>query len=169
MNRPKKDNYYLNIASSIGERSPCKRRKFGSIIVKNDVIVATGYNGPPRGSTNCEDGCLKDEANAPRYARYDLCPAVHSEENAVVNAARHGIQIKDGTLYIVGKNGKTGEYTVSRPCDRCKRVLVNAGIKEVITKNKEGKIIRYSPEEWAAEEKEEYIKKLKKAREGKLK
>ncbi len=164
MPRPEKDEYYLKIARAVGKRSPCKRRKFGSIIVKNDAIVSTGYNGPPRGSTNCKEGCLKNEANAPRYGRYDLCPAVHSEENAVVNAARQGTQIKGGKLYIIGVDPETEERTKSKPCSRCKRVLINAGIKEMITKNKEGKIIKQYPEEWAEKEKTEYAEKVKKAK-----
>lgn len=165
MSRPEKDKYYLGIAKAVGERSPCLRRKFGSIIVKNDAIVSTGYNGPPRGSTNCEEGCLKDEKNAESYGKYDLCPAIHSEENAVVNAARHGTQIKNGKLYIIGVDPDTGEKTESIPCDRCKRILTNVGIEEVITQDQDGEIIRYYPKQWSQKEKKEYKKKVREARE----
>ncbi len=169
MPRPKKDEYYLEIAKAVGKRSTCTRRKFGSIIVKNDTIVSTGYNGGARGSVNCnKEGCLKDEADAPSYGRYDLCPAVHSEENAVVNAARHGTQIKGGKLYILAVDPETGEETASKPCDRCSRILINAGIEEMITRNKEGDIIKQYPSNWADKEKVKYREKLKKAKKGQL-
>ncbi len=155
-----KDEYYLSIAEAVSKRSTCLRRRFGAIVVVNDAIVATGYNGPARGSINCHEvGCLKDLVNAPHYGRYDLCPAVHAEENAIINAARHGISVLGGTLYIVGKT-PSGEITESIPCDRCKRVLINAGIKRVITKDEKGNIIIYEVEKWKRYDREEYIKKI---------
>lgn len=84
MTRISKDEYYLRIAKAVALRSPCLRRKYGAIVVKNDVIVSTGYNGPARGSTNCEEvGCIKDELNLPHYSAYEYCPAIHAEENCV--------------------------------------------------------------------------------------
>jgi len=90
MGRISKVEYYLEIAKVVSLRSPCLRRKFGAIIVVNDAIVSTGYNGPARGVNNCELGCLKDKVDAPHYGGYEWCPAVHAEENAIVNAARNG-------------------------------------------------------------------------------
>ena len=161
--RISKDEYYLKIAEAVGIRSPCLRRKFGAIIVVNDVIVSTGYNGPARGSVNCEEvGCLKDMMNAPHYAAYDLCPAVHAEENCIINAARHGTSVYGGTLYIVGKT-PDGKITASHPCDRCKRVLINAGVKEVVT-IENGKIIHINVDDWKEYDKNNYIKKVEEAK-----
>ena len=162
--RISKDEYYLEIAKAVSLRSPCLRRKFGAIIVVNDAIASTGYNGPARGSVNCEEvGCLKDIMNAPHYAQYDLCPAVHAEENSVINAARNGVKILGGTLYIVGLT-PDGKITASHPCDRCKRVLINAGIKEVVT-IENGEIIHINVDDWKEYDKNNYIKKVKEAKE----
>ena len=164
-----KDEYYLGIAEAVGARSPCLRRKFGAIIVVNDAIVSTGYNGPARGSTNCEEvGCLKDMANAPSYSSYDLCPAVHAEENTVINAARNGASVFGGTLYIVGKY-PDGRLAPSHPCDRCKRVLINAGVEKVITKDESGKIIVFNVKDWIEYDKNNYVSKVERfKRDGKI-
>ncbi|MHA1506997.1 MAG: deoxycytidylate deaminase [Candidatus Asgardarchaeia archaeon] len=163
--RPSKDEYYLNIAKAVSMRSTCLRRRFGAIIVKNDTIVSTGYNGPARGVVNCtEVGCLKDELNAPEYGAYDLCPGVHAEENAIINAARSGTSVKDGKLYIYGYYAKTGKPSASIPCDRCKRAIINAGIVEVITMDDKGRIIKYNVQDWVKYDSENYIKKLEEAR-----
>lgn len=147
MSRPKKDRYYLDIARSVSARSPCTRRKFGAIIVVEDSIASTGYNGPARGVDNCSLGCLKDKKDAKQYAGYDWCPAVHAEENAVINAARNGVSVMGGTLYILGVR-PGGETTVSEPCKRCSRVLVNAGIARVVTMDKSGEVVEYTPRDW---------------------
>jgi len=160
--RIEKEKYYLNIAKSVALRSPCLRRKYGAIIVKNDSIVSTGYNGPARGSTNCEEvGCIKDKLNLPHYSAYDYCPAVHAEENSIINAARNGVSVLGGTLYLYGIDVKTGKTVEGMPCPRCKRVLVNAGIKYVITTDDNWRIIRYKVEDWAIEDKSKYINLLK--------
>jgi dCMP deaminase len=97
--RPPKDEYYLEIAKAVAQRSPCIRRKYGAVIVKNDAIVSTGYNGPARGVINCfEVGCIKDLQNLPHGMAYEDCPGVHAEENAVVNAARNGSNVLGGIL-----------------------------------------------------------------------
>jgi len=164
-NRLSKDEYYLNIAKAVSARSTCVRRRFGAIIVKDDAIVSTGYNGPARGVVNCSQvGCLKDESNAPEYARYDLCTAVHAEENCIINAARHGTKILGGKLYIYGEYVKTGQLTEADPCDRCKRALVNAGIELVIVKKADGSIKKISTSEWAREDSDNYMKKLEDVR-----
>lgn len=168
--RPPKDLYYLNIARAVAQRSPCVRRRFGAIIVKNDAIVSTGYNGPARGSVNCDEvGCLKDLMNIPSYTGYDYCPAVHAEENALLNAARHGSSVIGGILYIYGEKVDGNITEEGRPCDRCKRALINAGIKEVVTLQPDGKIKRFIVSDWAREDAENYIKSLeneKKRRKG---
>ncbi len=159
--RPDKDRYYLNIAKAVAQRSPCTRRQFGAIIVKGDVIVSTGYNGPARGSINCNEvGCLKDLMNLPSYTGYDYCPAVHAEENALLNAARHGSNVLDGVLYLYGQNPDGNITEEGRPCDRCKRALINAGIKKVVTLKPDGSIIKYDVSDWAKEDADKYLKKL---------
>lgn len=158
--RPHKDEYYLGIARSICKRSPCLRRKYGAIIVKNDVIVSSGYNGPARGVINCfEIGCLKDLVNAPSGTAYEFCPAVHAEENAIINAARSGTSILGGKMYIYGEDVKTGEVVEALPCDRCKRAIINAGIKQVIIKRRDN-ILKINVLEWVKEDTWNYMKKI---------
>jgi len=157
--RPSKEKYYLDIAKAVAARSPCLRRRFGAIIVVHDAIVSTGYNGPARGVINCaEIGCLKDLVNAPEYAAYDYCPAVHAEENAIINAARNGSAVKGGTIYIYGEYVKTGQPSESIPCDRCKRAIINAGIVEVITSNAKGEIVKYKVEDRVKYDTDRYVK-----------
>ncbi len=146
--RPEKEDYYLQIAKSVGMRSPCTRRKFGAIIVVNDTIVSTGYNGPARGVVNCEEiGCLKDEMDEKQYESYKYCTAVHAEENAIINAARSGSRVMGGVLYVIATypDGSIGE---SRPCDRCSRAVINSGILKVITVDENGEAITYNPKDW---------------------
>jgi dCMP deaminase len=159
--RPPKDEYYLGIAEAVSKRSTCSRRKFGAIIVKGDAIVSTGYNGPARGVVNClEVGCLKDESDAAEYESYDLCTAVHAEENAIINAARQGVAVFGGTLYIYGKYPKTGRLTEAKPCDRCKRALINAGIKIVVIKKADGGIEKIQTDDWVTEDSGKYVRRL---------
>lgn len=131
-----KTNYYLDIAETVIERATCLRRCWGAVIVKNDEIISTGYNGAPRGRKNCSDlgYCIREKMNIPRGERYELCRSVHAEQNAIISAAR-----KDtigATLYMVGKDAKTGEYVKnSMNCAMCKRMIINAGIKEVVIRD----------------------------------
>jgi cytidyltransferase-like protein len=163
--RPSKDEYYLGIAKAVAQRSPCIRRQFGAIVVREDVVISTGYNGPARGVVNCmEVGCLKDEMNVPHYTGYEWCIGVHAEENAVVNAARHGASVLGGTLYLYGQNYKDGSLVEGRPCDRCKRILINAGIKRVVTKRADGSLVKWDVEDWVREDTENYKKRLLEAR-----
>jgi len=122
MKRPSKKEYYMNIARAISERSPCLKAKIGSIIVKNDAIISCGYNGPARGEPHCKVCVRMDKESG---SEYTICPAIHSEENCIINAARQGTSTIGGTLYLYGPNG-------GPPCYRCNRALKNAGIKEVI-------------------------------------
>ncbi len=156
--RIEKERYYLEIAKAVALRSPCIRRKYGAIIVKNDSIVSTGYNGPARGSTNCEIGCAKEILNLPYYSAYDYCPAVHAEENAIANAARNGSSVLEGILYLYGVDAKTNKPVAGMPCSRCKRLLINSGIKKVVTIDENANIVNFSVKEWAKEDKEAYEK-----------
>ena len=136
MNRIDKHNYYLNIAETVGAKSTCLRRAFGAAIVKNDEIVATGYNGSPRGRQNCSDigKCIRAELNIPRGERYELCRSVHAESNAIISASRQ--EMIGSTLYLVGVDVGTGEYVAnSNSCAMCKRLVINAGIKEVVVRD----------------------------------
>lgn len=167
--RISKEEYYLEIAKAVALRSPCLRRKYGAIIVKNDTIVSTGYNGPARGSTNCEEvGCIKEILNLPHYSGYDYCPAVHAEENAVINAARNGNSVIDGTLYLYGIDLKTNKPVAGMPCPRCKRVLINAGIKEVVTIDENDNITKYDVRKWVEEDKDNYLKIVEMAKKNQL-
>ena len=145
MKRVSKTNYYLDIAESVLERGTCLRRNFGAIIVKNDEIISTGYVGAPRGRKNCCDlkYCMREKLKVPRGERYELCRSVHAGQNAIISADRKSMI--DSTLYLVGKNYKDNTYVENaRPCALCKRMIINAGIKEVIirdTKEKYTKIL----------------------------
>ena len=134
--RRDKQNYYLDIAEATLERGTCLRRNFGAIIVKNDEIISTGYVGAPRGRKNCCDlkECTREKLKIPRGERYEMCRSVHAEQNAIISASRK--RMIDSTLYLVGKDYRTGEYVQNaRPCALCKRMIINAGIKEVIIRN----------------------------------
>lgn len=136
MKRVDKDNYYLDIAETILERATCLRRKWGAVIIKNDEVVATGYNGAPRKRKNCNDlgYCTREEFNIPRGERYEMCRSVHAEQNAIISAARK--DIIDGTMYIVGMDSKTNKYVEkSMPCAICKRIIINSGIKSIIIRD----------------------------------
>ena len=128
--RPNKDDYYLTIAEAVMARSTCLRRKYGAVIVKNDEIIATGYNGSPRGEENCCDinHCMRDFLNIPHGKRYELCCSVHAEANAIISASRRDMQ--GATLYLASSEPN------AEPCDMCRRLIKNAGIAKVITREK---------------------------------
>ena len=133
MKRIDKNNYYLDLAEAASERATCLRRKCGAVIVKDDEIISTGYNGAPRGRKNCTDigTCIREELNIPRGERYELCRSVHAEQNAIISAARK--DMLGSTLYEVGVDVKTGKYVEnSMPCAMCKRFIINSGIKKMI-------------------------------------
>lgn len=136
MNRVDKHNYYLNIAETVAARSTCLRRAFGAVIVKNDEIVATGYNGAPRGRQNCTDlgKCIRTELNIPRGERYELCRSVHAESNAIISASRQ--ETIGSSLYLVGIDVTSNDYVAnSSSCSMCKRLVINAGITNVIIRD----------------------------------
>jgi dCMP deaminase len=132
MCRISKDEYYLGIAEAVLERSTCLRRRYGAVLVKNDEIVSTGYNGSPRGEVNCCDVgyCERESRGVAKGERYELCCAIHAEDNAITSAGRD--RANGGTLYIVGKECNSSGYANPQPCMMCRRKIVNAGIKRVI-------------------------------------
>lgn len=120
--RPSWDEYFMSIAKVVATRSTCLRRQVGAVIVKEERIVATGYNGAPRGLPHClELGCLREKLGIPSGERQELCRGLHAEQNAIIQAAYHGISISGGTLYCT-----------HQPCITCAKMLINAGIKRIV-------------------------------------
>ena len=151
MTRVDKINYYLDIAESVAERGTCLRNNYGSIIVKNDEIISTGYTGAPRGRENCIDlgYCTRQKCEMPSGKGYERCRSVHSEQNAIISAARK--DMIGATLYLVGINQRNGEYVKdNEPCSFCKRMIINAGIEKVV--------MRDTKKEYRVEEVENWIK-----------
>ncbi|MBR6534625.1 MAG: cytidine deaminase [Clostridia bacterium] len=147
--RVNKANYYLDIAQTVLERSTCIRRKFGAIIVKNDIIVSTGYNGAPRGRVNCSDigNCMRDKLGIPRGERYELCRSVHAEANAIIAASRS--DMLDSVLYLACVDGKTGELLPGTCCcQMCKRLVINAGISKVVVRENKNEFTVYNVRDW---------------------
>lgn len=131
LERVSKKDYYLNIAKVVSTRSTCLRRQYGAVIVSNDEIIATGYNGSPRGKNNCCDigECWRESHNIPHGEQYEKCISVHAEQNAIISASRD--KLISSTLYLAGfENGKVIEAI---PCTICERMIINSGIKEIIT------------------------------------
>lgn len=150
--RPTKHCYYLNIALVVAQRATCLRRNYGAVIVKDDQIISTGYNGAPRNAANCLDlgTCIRKLYNIPPGEKYELCRSVHAEMNAVIHAARS--DMLGSTLYLTGIEKDTGKLTTFLdPCLMCKRVIVNAGIKQVVIPNRENDPIVLLPEQWIKE------------------
>ena len=149
--RKDKQAWYFQIAKDVSERSPCTRRKTGTLLVKDGVIIATGYNGSVRGSYNCgEDvSCLKDKHKEPSYASYVHCPAIHGEVNAVINAARSGLSTIGTTMYLYSSTHHEGE-----PCIYCRRVMVNAGVKDCYFMDSDGKVTYTDAQKWVKEDNE---------------
>lgn len=145
--RTSKTEYYLDIADAVQSRSTCLRRRYGAIIVNNDEILATGYNGAPRGRKNCNDlmFCTREQMNIPSGQRYELCRSVHAEANAIISGARR--DMLGGTMYLVGRDAKHGGLLQdTTPCSMCRRLIINAGIDKVVTRIGKG---RYSTVEVA--------------------
>jgi len=120
--RPSWDEYFMSIADLAATRSTCLRRQVGAVIVRDKRILATGYNGAPKGLAHCLDvGCLRDKLNIPSGERHELCRAIHAEQNAVVQAATSGVDITGGTI-----------YTTTFPCSLCSKIIINASIKRIV-------------------------------------
>ena len=122
MPRPSWDQYFIDITHLVATRSTCLRRQVGALVVKDKNILATGYNGTPSGITHCEDtGCLREKLKVPSGERHELCRGLHAEQNAIIQAARHGINIDASTLYCT-----------TMPCIICTKMLINAGIQRIV-------------------------------------
>lgn len=147
--RMSKDKYYLNIADAVLDRSTCLRRKYGAIIVKNDEILSTGYNGAPRGRVNCSElgYCNREQLNIPSGQRYELCRSVHAEANAIISASRR--DMIGASIYLVGRDARTGELLHdAMSCSMCKRQIINAGIDRVIIRTGETEYITIPVSDW---------------------
>lgn len=130
--RVDKVNYYLDIAEFVAERSTCLSKKYGAVIVNNDEIISTGYNGSPRGCINCidEGECSKDKNGKKRGQGYEFCMSVHVEQNAIISASRK--DMINGEIYIAGIEYETGNYVENiEPCSLCKRFIINSGLEDV--------------------------------------
>ncbi len=122
MDRPSWEQYFMDIARLVASRSTCLRRQVGAVIVKDKNVLATGYNGTPSGITHCsETGCLREQLKIPSGERHELCRGLHAEQNVIVQAAKHGINIEGSTLYCTNS-----------PCIICSKMIINAGIKEIV-------------------------------------
>ncbi|MBI4849582.1 MAG: cytidine deaminase [Nitrospirae bacterium] len=139
--RPDWDNYFIEIAKVVSSRSTCLRRKYGAVIVKDRVIVSTGYNGSPRGIANCVDlgKCKRKELNIPSGERYELCEAVHAEQNAIINGPPD--RMKGAVIYIAGFEDDES-FANGSPCKLCDRMIRNAQISEVVYLNNDGAIAK---------------------------
>jgi len=149
-NRPGKEDYYMSIARQIAQRSTCLKKRYGAIIVKDDNIIAAGYIGSARGTPNCSDigSCAQDKGKG----SFDSCRGVHAELNTIINAARAGASVLGGIMYLWGENFKESKPLFGKPCKVCRRVLVNAGISEVVVPSEKG-LKRYRVEFWVKESK----------------
>jgi len=149
MERKDKENYYLDIAESVLQRSTCRRRKYGATIVRNDEIISTGYNGAPRGRQNCLDRgvCMRDDLGIPSGERYELCRSVHAEANAIISAARR--DMIGSTLYLSGRDAKTGMLLPDTiPCSMCRRLIINAGIEKTVCRTDAENYIVVNTRDW---------------------
>ena len=153
MGRIDKENYYLDIAQTVLERSTCLRRCYGAIIVKNDEIISTGYNGAPRGRANCTTlgYCSREAMQVPRGERYELCRSVHAEANAIISASRR--DMVGGTLYLVGRDARTGALLPdATSCSMCRRLVINSGLEKVVIRRTETEFQVVPVEEWVQED-----------------
>jgi len=119
--RPSWDTYFMNITTLVAQRSTCTRRAVGAIIVKDKRILSTGYNGAPSGIRHClEVGCLRESLQVPSGERHELCRGIHAEQNAIIQAAYHGVSVNNAVLYCT-----------NQPCAICAKMIINAGIKKI--------------------------------------
>ncbi|MDZ4167691.1 MAG: cytidine/deoxycytidylate deaminase family protein [Coriobacteriia bacterium] len=122
MPRPSWDEYFMAIAEHVADRATCMRRSIGAVLVKDKRILATGYNGVPAGLAHCDEaGCIREQRAIPSGTQHELCRGIHAEQNAVIQAARHGIPIDGATAYCT-----------HQPCVLCAKILINAGVVEIV-------------------------------------
>jgi dCMP deaminase len=154
--RPAKDEYYINIAKQVAQRTNCLMINLGAIIVKGDQIISTGYVGAPRKIRDCIDSgmCLRRSLNIPSGQRYELCKSVHAEQNAIINAARAGVSLFEGVMYFYGEKifeCDEPELIDGLPCFICKKMIINAGIKTFVGMQSDGSIKRFEVADWVKE------------------
>jgi len=156
--RLSKDEYYLNIAKEVAERATCFRNKGGAIIVRDDQIIATGYIGAPRKTKDCfeRNECLRNKLKIPHGRQYEICRSVHAEQNAIINAARAGVSLLGGDIYIYCRD-QEGKEIDSFPCFICKKMIINAGLKRVICSTKEKTMKMFNIEDWVKDWRERDI------------
>jgi dCMP deaminase len=150
-NRVSKDDYYLGIAKEVARRSTCFRRTIGAIIVRDDQIISTGYVGAPRKTKSSHEHgfCLRDRLGIPHGERYELCRSVHAEQNAVINAARAGVSLLGGDIYIYGMVYGEDKPINAFPCFICKKIIINAGLDRVVCSTVGGKKKVFRVSQWA--------------------
>jgi dCMP deaminase len=148
-----KDEYYMNIAREVSRKSTCFRRIIGAIIIRDDQIISTGYAGAPRKTKDSiEHGfCLRDKLKIPHGQRYELCRSVHAEQNAIINAARAGVSLLRGDMYLYGSKPEQEGPIDALPCFICKKMIINSGLDRVICSTQEGGIATFKVGEWAEE------------------
>ncbi len=150
-NRISKDDYYLGIAKEVARRSTCFRRSIGAIIVRDDQIISTGYVGAPRKTKSSHEHgfCLRDRLGIPHGERYELCRSVHAEQNAVINAARSGVSLLGGNMYIYGTIYGEDKPINAFPCFICKKIIINAGLDRIVCSTVGGKKKVFRVSQWA--------------------
>lgn len=143
--RPSKDTYYLKLARVVAERSTCLRSRYGSVIVNHDRVVSSGYNGSPRGVSNCSDigSCRRDDSGA---SRYDLCRSVHSEPNAIIHCDYK--DLVGSSLYIARDPSSNPSVREVAPCNACKRLIINAQISRVVCLQDDDTVLEWDPQNW---------------------
>ncbi|MBU4203136.1 MAG: dCMP deaminase family protein [Acidobacteria bacterium] len=145
-----KDDYYLGIAKEVARRSTCFRRSIGAIIIRDDQIISTGYVGAPRKTTSSigHGFCLRDRLNIPHGQRYELCRSVHAEQNSIINAARAGVSLLGGDMFIYGSVYGEEEPVNAFPCFICKKMIINTGLKRIVCSTADGGSHIFTVEEW---------------------
>ena len=159
--RPEKDQYYLDIARVVSSRSTCLKVLMGAIIVREDQIIAAGYTGAPRHTKSSMEHnfCLRKKLGIPSGTQYEMCRSVHAEQNAIINAARAGVSLLGGDIFIYGESRETNQPIDAFPCFICKKMIINCGLKRVICSliEKEKDYIVFSVEDWIKEWQEKDI------------
>ncbi len=145
-----KEQYYLNIAREVARKSKCYRRAMGAIIVRDDQIISTGYVGAIRKGKDCyEHGfCLRTRLGIPHGHRYELCRSVHAEQNAMINAARSGVSVLGGDMYLYAWDPVEQKPIDALPCFICKKMIINAGLRRMICSTQERKLRIFNVEDW---------------------
>jgi dCMP deaminase len=157
--RTPKDDYYLGIAREVAKRSTCFRRSLGAIIVRDDQIISTGYVGAPRKTKDSlqHGSCLRDKLGIPHGQRYELCRSVHAEQNAIINAARAGVSLLGGDMFIYGSIPGEPKPIDAFPCFICKKMIINSGLRRVVCSTESGKTAVFRISDWIEDWKERDI------------